>query len=255
MVTNPQTSTNVDEIADGIFRINTPIEIPGPGFCFNQYLIRDDEPLLFHTGPRKLFPHGPRRRVAAVMPVERLRYVGLSHFEADECGALNQFLAAAPRADAAVQPDRRDGLDQRPGRPAPRAPWPTARRSRSAATRSDWIDTPHLPHGWECGYLFEESTGDPLLRRPLHAAAARRRPRSPRPTSSARARRFARPLDYFAHTRDTDAPLERLARSKPTTLACMHGSAWRGDGGALIRRWRKRYLFRVEMPRILPVER
>src|SRR3954452_19843979 len=98
MITNPETGTNVHEIADGIYRINTPIDFPdGQGFSFNQYLVLDDEPLLFHTGPRKLFPL-VREALASVLPVERLRYVGFSHTEADECGSLNQWLAAAPAA-------------------------------------------------------------------------------------------------------------------------------------------------------------
>ena len=98
MITNAQSGTNVHEIADGIFRINTPIAIPGAGdFSFNQYLIVDDDPLLFHTGPRRMFPL-VREAVARVLPVERLRYLAFSHFEADECGALNEWLASAPRA-------------------------------------------------------------------------------------------------------------------------------------------------------------
>ena len=98
MITNPQSGTNVFEIATGIYRINTPISIPGgPEFNFNQYLIVDDEPLVFHTGPRRMFPL-VREAIERVMPIDRLRYVTLSHFEADECGALNEFLAAAPRA-------------------------------------------------------------------------------------------------------------------------------------------------------------
>lgn len=91
--------TTVDEIAARIYRISTPVEIPGgSGFSFNQYLIDDDEPLLFHTGLRKLFPV-VREAIERIMPIDRLRYVGFSHFEADECGALNEFLAAAPRAE------------------------------------------------------------------------------------------------------------------------------------------------------------
>jgi len=94
-------ASNVDEIAERIFRINTPVDIPGgPGkFSFNQYLIVDDEPLLFHTGPRQLFP-AVREAIARVMPLEKLRFVALSHFEADECGSLNAFLGAAPQAVA-----------------------------------------------------------------------------------------------------------------------------------------------------------
>src|SRR6185369_14597060 len=97
-VTNKQSGTNVHEIADGIYRINTPVVIEGAGgFSFNQYLVVDDEPLLFHTGPRKMFPL-VREAVASIMPAEKLRYVSFSHVEADECGSLNEWLAAAPQS-------------------------------------------------------------------------------------------------------------------------------------------------------------
>ena len=97
MITNSASGTRVDEVADGIYRISTPVTILPGGFSFNQYLVVDEQPLLFHTGPRRMFPL-VREAVAAVMPVDRLRYVGLSHFEADECGAMNEFLAVAPQA-------------------------------------------------------------------------------------------------------------------------------------------------------------
>src|SRR5215469_9324863 len=95
--TNPQSGTSVNEIAEGIYRVSTPVDaIPG-GFSFNQYLINGDEPLLFHTGGRALFPL-VREAVASLIPLDRLRYLALSHFEADECGSLNEWLAAAPNA-------------------------------------------------------------------------------------------------------------------------------------------------------------
>jgi flavorubredoxin len=95
-VTNSQSGTNVHEVADGIYRINTPVKIEGAGgFSFNQYLITDDEPLLFHTGPRKMFSL-VREAVASVLPVETLRYISFSHVEADECGSLNEWLVVAP---------------------------------------------------------------------------------------------------------------------------------------------------------------
>lgn len=98
MIANLTTSTTtVDEIADGIYRISTPLDVVPGGFTFNQFLIEDDEPLLFHTGLRQLFP-AVRDAVARILPVERLRYIAFSHVEADECGAINEFLAAAPRA-------------------------------------------------------------------------------------------------------------------------------------------------------------
>jgi flavorubredoxin len=97
-VTNTQSGTNVHEVADRIFRINTPVKLaPDAGFSFNQYLIADDEPLLYHTGPRRMFPR-VREAVEAVLPARSLRYIAFSHFEADECGSLNDWLATAPRA-------------------------------------------------------------------------------------------------------------------------------------------------------------
>src|SRR5262245_66695545 len=99
MITNSQTGTNIHEIADGIFRINTPVTLPGGvgQFNFNQYLVVDDAPMVFHAGPRQMFPL-VSEAISAVIPLRQLRYVGFSHFEADECGALNSFLAVAPAA-------------------------------------------------------------------------------------------------------------------------------------------------------------
>ena len=98
MITNTQSGTNVHEVADEIYRINTPVITEGAGgFSFNQYLVVDDQPLLFHTGPRRLFPV-VREAVASVLPVEKLRYIAFSHVEADECGSLNEWLAAAPQS-------------------------------------------------------------------------------------------------------------------------------------------------------------
>src|SRR5690349_19708008 len=100
MITNSTSGTNLHEIAPAIYRINTPIQIPGgPDFNFSPYLIADDAPLLFHTGPRGLFPL-VAEAIGKVLPIERLRYIGFSHIEADECGSLNQLLAAAPQAVA-----------------------------------------------------------------------------------------------------------------------------------------------------------
>ena len=97
-ITNSTSGTNVHEVADQIYRINTPVKIEGGGgFSFNQYLVVDDDPLLFHTGLRKMFPL-VCEAVASVLPVERLRYIAFSHVEADECGSLNQWLAAAPQS-------------------------------------------------------------------------------------------------------------------------------------------------------------
>src|SRR5437899_4215710 len=157
MITNPQTGTNVHEIATGIFRINTPVPLPdGNLFSFNQYLVVDDQPLLFHTGPRKLFPL-VSEAVASVMPLERLRYIGLSHVEADECGAMNLFLAAAPEAvplcgSLAAMLSMDDLADR-----APRALADGEELTLGNHTMR-WFDTPHLPHGWECGLMMDTHT-------------------------------------------------------------------------------------------------
>jgi flavorubredoxin len=234
MITNTQSGTNVHEVADGIYRINTPITMAGgPGqFSFNQYLVVDDAPLLFHTGQRQLFPL-VREAVCAVLPIERLRFVGLSHFEADECGALNSFLAAAPQAvpvcsQVAAMVSIRDFADRPPQVLADGEDLALGRHSVR------WFDTPHMPHSWECGLMMETSTrtffcGD-LFTQGGAGEVALTESDILGPSEAFRA-----PMDYFAHAPRTGDILERLAGERPTTLACMHGSAWRGDGAKLLR--------------------
>ena len=233
MITNPQSGTNVHEIADGIYRINTPVDLPGgQAFSFNQYLVQDDEPLLFHTGPRQLFPL-VSQAVAALMPVERLRWIGLSHTEADECGSMNQWLAAAPAASPLCS-----GIAAMVsiGDLADRPPRALADGEMLAIGRHTlkWLDAPHVPHGWDCGLLMDTSTatffcGD-LFTQPGKGEQALTEADILGPSEA-----FRQPMDYYAHAPHTRAVLERLAGEKPRTLACMHGSAWRGDGGALLR--------------------
>jgi len=233
MITNSQSGTNIHEIADGIYRINTPVGLPGAGqFNFNQYLLIDDEPLLFHSGLRKLFPC-VREAIATVMPLERLRYVGLSHFEADECGALNEFLAVAPQAvplcgQVAALVSVNDYADR-----AARA-MADGEELSLGRHRIRWFDTPHMPHGWECGLMMDTFTktffcGD-LFTQGGAGEVALTESDILGPSEA-----FRGPMDYYAHAPNTHAVLEKLARESPTTLACMHGSAWRGDGAKLLR--------------------
>jgi flavorubredoxin len=234
MITNPQSGTNIEAVADGIFRINTPVSMSeGPGkFNFNQYLILDDAPMLFHTGQRQLFPL-VSEAIGAVMPLERLRYVGLSHFEADECGALNSFLAAAPKAvpvcgQLAAMVSINDFADRAPRALADGEELPLGRHTMR------WFDTPHMPHSWECGLMLDVTTrtffcGD-LFTQGGSAEVAVTESDILGPSEA-----FRKPMDYFAHTPRTGEILERLAGERPTTLACMHGSAWRGDGSRLLR--------------------
>ncbi len=232
MITNRESGTTIDEIAAGIHRISTPVMRPSGGFSFNQYLVVDEQPLLFHTGLRQLFPL-VREAIDAVMPVERLRYVSFSHIEADECGALNEFLAVAPAAvplcgQIAARVSIADMADR-----APKALADGERLSLGAHTVR-WLDAPHLPHGWECGYLFEETTGT-LMCGDLFTQPGATHPALTEGDILEASEAFRGRTDYYAHSPDARAIFERLAATRPTTLACMHGSAWRGDGAALIR--------------------
>ena len=233
IITNTQSGTNVHEIADGIYRINTPVpatEAPG-GFSFNQYLIVDDDPLLFHTGLRKMFPL-VSEAVASVMPVERLRYIAFSHVEADECGALNQWLAAAPQAmPVCSQVAAMTSITDMADRP-PRA-LADAETLALGQHTVQWFDTPHLPHGWECGYLMEKKTRT-LLCGDLFTQGGADLPALTESDILEPSEALRRTLDYYSHTKNGRVMIERLANAEPTTLACMHGSAWRGDGRALL---------------------
>jgi flavorubredoxin len=232
-ISNSQSGTNVHEVTDGVYRINTPVIFEGGmGFSFNQYLIADDEPLLFHTGPRKMFPL-VREAVASVLPVENLRYIAFSHVEADECGSLNEWLAVAPqstplcgRVAGMVSID--DIADRSPRTLADGELLSLGNHSVR------WFDAPHLPHGWECGFLTEESTRT-LLCGDLFTQGGNEHPPVTESDILGPSEAFRQQMDYFSHTKNARAMLERLAATEPATLACMHGSAWTGDGANLLR--------------------
>ena len=231
MITDAESGTSIEEIAEGIYRINTPVpQIPG-GFSFNRYLVVDDEPLLFHTGPRGMFTL-TQQAIERVTPVRRLRWLGFSHHENDEDGAMNELLALAPaatplcgrinamlngetyvRAPRALSDDETLGIGKRTLR---------------------WLDTPHLPHAWECGYLFEAHSRT-LLCGDLFTQGGAQTPAVTESDILGPSEGFRKVMDYWAHGRGTRPLLARLAALKPTTLACMHGSAWRGAGATLLR--------------------
>lgn len=232
MITNRASGTSIDEIESKIYRISTSLSsVPG-GFTFNQYLIVDETPLLFHTGPRRVFSL-TREAIETVLPIERLRYIAFSHYEADECGALNEFLGIAPQAvplcgKIAALISIQDVAD----RP------PRALDDGEAVSLGEhqvrWFATPHLPHAWECGFLMEETTRT-LLCGDLFTQGGANPPALTEsdilePSEALRAK-----LDYYSHTKNAGPMIERLASQAPTTLACMHGSAWRGDGASLLR--------------------
>jgi flavorubredoxin len=205
--------------------------VPG-GFTFNQYLVKDDEPLLFHTGFRRMFPL-VREAIDKVLPAGRLRHAGFSHFEADESGALNDFLAIAPAAvpfasEIGTLISLNDIADRPPRGLAHGEEFCTGRHS------FQWFYTPHVPHGWDCGILYDRSTGT-LLCGDLFTQGGADHPPVTQSEVLSSSERFRKPLDYFAHSVSTSSILEQLAALRPELLACMHGSAYRGDGSALLR--------------------
>ena len=150
--------TDVHEISSGIYRLSTYVADAAPGgFTFNQFLVDADEPLLFHTGPRRMFPL-VSQAIERIMPLARLRWITFGHVESDECGAMNAFLAAAPRAEVAHGAlgcmVSLDDLCDRPPRPLA-----DGEVIDLGGRRMRHIDTPHVPHGWEARVLFEETTG------------------------------------------------------------------------------------------------
>lgn len=232
-ITNVQSGTNIYEIADGIYRINTPVKtVGGPlGFSFNQYLIVDDEPLIFHTGPRKMFPL-VSEAVASVISLNQLRYIACSHVESDECGSLNDWLAVAPAASPACgRVAALVSINDLADRPAIGLAEGETLALGNHTVR--WLDAPHLPHAWECGYMFEERTRT-LLCGDLFTQGGADLPTVTESDIIETSEPFRLGMDYFSHTIHTRVLLEKLASTKPGTLACMHGSAWRGDGQKLL---------------------
>ncbi|HYC69176.1 MBL fold metallo-hydrolase [Brevundimonas sp.] len=225
--------TRVTEIADGIYRLSTFVSAVGPlGLSFNQFLVVGDEPLLFHTGPRRMFPL-VREAAARVIDPASLRWITFGHFEADECGAMNEWLAAAPRAEVAHGQVGCDvSLNDVADRPA-RALDDGEVIDLGGGKRVRYIDTPHTPHGWDAGVLYEESTGalfcgdlftqqgeaPPLVERDIVGPAIAAED----------------VFGYSALNPGMGATIRRLARLAPRTLALMHGPAFSGDGASALR--------------------
>lgn len=226
---------SVSEIAPDVYRIST--YIPEIDLQFNQFLVKDQEPLLFHTGMKSLFPTVLEATRSIIDP-SRIRWVGFSHFEADECGALNEWLQIAPAAqpvcsmvgalvsinDFSIRPARgmTDGEVFSTGK-----------------YRFRFCQTPHVPHCWEAGLLFEEVNGT-LLSSDLFHQGGNVEPLVESDVIE-RARKTlieyqASPLaNYMPYTKHTDGILQGLADLKPRTIAAMHGSAYAGDGERALR--------------------
>jgi len=219
--------TRVDEIAERIYRLSTFLPRVGPqGLTFNQFLVDAEEPLLFHCGQRALFP-AVSAAAARVMDLRRLRWIAFSHIEADECGALAEWLAAAPRASVT---HGAIGCAIWLNDQAPRPPRPLGDGEALdlGGRRVRRLDTPHVPHCWDAGLLYEETTAT-LFTSDLFTHAG-----DPRPVSSGDivglAAEAERQFGYTTIGPATGATIRRLARLAPRTLAVMHGSSFTGDG-------------------------
>jgi len=223
--------TKVDEIAEGIYRLSTFLPAVGPrGFTFNQFLVDAAEPLLFHCGQRALFPV-VSQAVGRVMDPRRLRWIAFSHIEADECGSLGEWLAAAPEATVT---HGAIGCAIWLNDQAPRAPRTLADGEvlDLGGRRVRRLDTPHVPHCWDAGLLFEETTGtlftsDLLTHVGNPPALTNGDILGPAVDAE---RRFG----YTALTPATGTTIRRLAALQPRTLAVMHGSSFSGDAPAVL---------------------
>lgn len=226
---------NITEIAPDVYRLS--LFVPEANLQFNQFLVRDDEPLLFHTGMRGIFPN-VREAVSKIIDPANLRHISFSHFEADECGALNEWLTIAPKSEAvcsfvgaevsvndfAIRPARglMDGDSFTTGK-----------------YKFRFIQTPHLPHSWEAGLLFEETNGT-LFSSDLFTHEGEVEPLTEN-TIVERARETylsynAGPLaGYQPYTRQTEQNLNKLIALEPRTIAAMHGSSFMGDGAKALR--------------------
>ena len=223
--------TQITEIAPDIYRIST--FIPEGNLQFNQFLVRDEQPLLYHTGMKGLFP-AVRDAVATLIDPSTLRWIGFSHFEADECGALTEWQTLAPEAIAVcslvgkiVSVD--DVVARRPAQALA-----DGEVFSTGKYRFRMLLTPHVPHCWEASLLFEETQGTLFCSDLFHQNG------DVEPSTSADVvGRFKQTLveyqqgplaNYMPYTPYTESTLQRLAALKPRTLAAMHGSTFVGDG-------------------------
>lgn len=223
--------TKIDEIAPDVFRLSTLVDGVAPGgFTFNQFLVRDEQPFLFHTGMRQLYPL-VSDAISTLIPIEDLRWISFAHVEADECGAMNLLLADAPQAEVvhgglACMLSLNDLADRPPHVIGDDVLDLGHHRLR-------FLPTPHVPHNWESGLWFDETTttlfaGDVFT----HTGGG------PALTEDDVVEPALVAEDLFHSTSrgpDLNPTLERLAELRPSTLALMHGSSYAGDGATQLR--------------------
>jgi flavorubredoxin len=219
--------TRINEIADGIYRLSTHIAevAPPAGLTFSQFLIKGDEPLLFHCGMRGIFPL-VSAAVAKIVPIESLRWISFGHVESDECGAMNNWLAAVPRAQVAhgktaCMVSLNDIADR-----MPRA-LNNGEVLDLGGKRVRYLDTPHVPHCWEAGVIYEETTGTLLCGDLLTHLGD-----GPAVTGKDIVGPAIAAEEIFHATSvgvATAPTIRKLAELKPRTLGLMHGSSFNGD--------------------------
>ena len=249
-------TTSVAEIAAGIYRISTYVPELGPrGFTFNQFLLDAEQPLLYHTGMRALFPV-VSAEVDRIVGLDRLRWIAFSHVEADECGSMNEFLAAAPRAQVAhgatgVMVSLND-LADRPPRALDDGEVIDLGGRELRARRIRHVDTPHVPHNWEARVIYEEVTGTLFC-----GDLATQDGNGPALTGDDLIEQALAAEDFFHQTSlgpAVPATLRALAAIEPTTLAIMHGSSYHGDGGAQLRALADAYESTYAETRLVPAQ-
>jgi len=231
-------NTRIDEISEDIFRIST--YLPDYNLEFNQFLVRDEQPLLYHTGMGSLFP-AVQEAVAKLIEPSTLRWVGFSHFEQDECGSLNQWLALAPQVQAVcgmvsalVNVNDATGRENRI--------FADGEVFSTGKHRFRFLSTPHVPHGWDASLLFEEAQGvlfcsDLFTHSGEQAALAD--DIAAKAHNDLQAQQQGPFRDFMAYNATTDATLSTLAELKPSVLAVMHGSSYTGDGATAIQDLRR----------------
>jgi flavorubredoxin len=223
--------TKVNEIADGIFRLSTFVpDLTPQGFTFNQFLVLGDEPLMFHTGLRKMFGLN-RDALSRIVATERLRWIAYGHFEADECGAMNEWLAVAPNAQAAhgetgVMVSLNDFADR-----APRV-LKDGETIDLGGKYVRFIDTPHTPHGWDAGVMYEETTGT-LMCGDLFTQLGNDRVMTDGDIVGPAI--VAEDIfKYSALNPAMGSTIRNLSKLNPKTLALMHGPSYTGNGSAAL---------------------
>jgi flavorubredoxin len=237
--------TRIAEIADGIYRLSTfvPEIAPPAGFTFNQFLVLGDEPLMFHTGLRKMFPLN-RAAVSRLIAPERLRWIAFGHYEADECGAMNEWLAIAPNAQGAhgntgCMVSLNDMADR-----APRVLQDGEVIELGRGKKVRYIDTPHTPHGWDAGVLFEESTAT-LMCGDLFTQLGNG-PATTEGDVVGPAIEAENLFQYSSLNPQMGTTIRALASVSPRTLALMHGPSFTGDGAGALHALADNYDKRLE---------